>query len=289
MTWIKSYASTRKNYYRSIQEQENPEDGLALLSKYMDVASDLVPSPDDEAARSNVLWHPDLHLDNVFVDPDSHDITSIVDWQSASVAPLFYQTEVPRMFRHSGPVQEGWAVPARPGNFDSLGEDEQKKIDDDIESQIIHKYYESQVLKRSHRHWAVLQQKNIPIIRKPVWLVSGVWENRDLFFLRQSLMSLAAHWEDIFPNTQLPCPISFTDKEVELHTEEEENMDGVGQMLAIFRDQGVLPVDGMVEHEDFEIARENSRKIRDIFIGLAKDEAERELFTKLWPYQEPEE
>ena len=66
-------------------------------------------------------------------------------------------------------------------------------------------------------------------------------------------------------------------------------MDGVGQMLALFRDQGVLPVDGMVESKDYETARENSRKFKDMFIGLAKDEAERELFTKIWPYQESEE
>jgi hypothetical protein len=59
-------------------------------------------------------------------------------------------------------------------------------------------------------------------------------------------------------------------------------------MLALFRDQGVLPVDGMLEPKDYEIAKENSRKFKDIFIRLAKDEDERELFAKLWPYQEPE-
>lgn len=50
-------------------------------------------------------------------------------------------------------------------------------------------------------------------------------------------------------------------------------------------DQGVLPVDGMVDPEDYEIASKNSRKFKDIFIGLAKNEAERESYTKLWPYQ----
>lgn len=66
-------------------------------------------------------------------------------------------------------------------------------------------------------------------------------------------------------------------------------MDGVGQMLALFREQGVLPLDGMVEPKDYGIACENSRKFKDMFIGLAKDEAEREMFMKLWSYQESEE
>jgi hypothetical protein len=192
------------------------------------------------------------------------------------------------MFRHPRPVREGWVVPERPENFDSLSEDEQKKIDDDLESETIHKCYEAQVCKRAPHHWAVLQQRTIPIMRKPVWLVSGVWENQDLFFLRQSLISLAAHWEELFPNNQPPCPIKFTEKDIEFHSKEEENMDGIGHMLALFRDQGVLPVDGMVEPKDYEIAKENSRKFKDIFIRLAKDEDERELFAKLWPYQGPE-
>lgn len=50
----------------------------------------------------------------------------------------------------------------------------------------------------------------------------------------------------------------------------------------------MLPVDGMVEPKDYDIAQENSRKFKDIFIGLAKDDEERELFAKLWPYQESE-
>lgn len=285
MEWIKLHASPRMNYHGSCQDHELPDDDLALLTQYMDVAPYLVPSSTDKEATSNVLWHPDLHLDNVFVDPETHDITSIVDWQSASIAPLFYQSNIPRMFKHTQPIQEaGWTIPERPENFNELSQDEQKKIDNDLECEIMHKYYAAQVCKRAPFHWTVLQQPMVPMIRKPVWLVSGVWENKDLFFLCQSLIELATHWDDISP--EIPCPIKFTEKDIELHSKEEENMDGVGQMLALFRDQGVLPVDGMVEPKDYETARENSRKFKDMFIGLAKDEAERELFTKIWPYQE---
>ena len=74
------------NYHRSCQDHELPDHGLALLTQYMDVAPYLVPSSTDKEATSNVLWHPDLHLDNVFVDPETHDITSIVDWQSAKMS-----------------------------------------------------------------------------------------------------------------------------------------------------------------------------------------------------------
>lgn len=273
------------NYYRSTKDPEHPNDGLALLTQYMKVAPYLAPQT-TEAATSRVLWHPDLHLDNVFVDPETHEITSIVDWQSACVAPLFYQSDIPKMFRHTRPVREGWVVPERPEDFDTLDKNEKKMIDDDLESETIHKYYEAQVYKRCPRHWTILSQRTIPIVRKPAWLVSGVWQNKDLFFLRQSLISLVNHWNDIRATGELPCPIEFTAEDLELHAKEEENMDGIGHMFALFRDQGVLPVDGMVDPEDFEIARENSLKFKEIFVGLAENEEERELYEKIWPYQE---
>ncbi|KAL4780607.1 hypothetical protein BJX76DRAFT_38146 [Aspergillus varians] len=187
------------------------------------------------------------------------------------------------MFWHHRRVREGWVVPERPANFDSLSEAEQKKIDEDLESETIHKYYEAQVYKRSPRHWDVLSQPTAPTLRKPVWLVSRMWENQDVFFLRQSLISLAKQWDEIFAGN-IPCPITFTDEDLKLHAAEEVNTDGVGQMLALFRDQGVLPADGIVHSDDYEAASENSRRFKEVFIGLAQNEAERELYTKLWPY-----
>ncbi|KAK2764409.1 hypothetical protein FQN54_009103 [Arachnomyces sp. PD_36] len=269
IAWIKSHAFPRMNYYRSTKTPQHPDEALSLLSQYMEVASYLVPR--DGGDDPKVLWHPDLHLDNVFVDPETLQITAIIDWQSASVAPLFFH------------------IPERPDGYEDLSEDKKQQIDEDLEGETIHKYYESQVYKRSPRHWAFLQQRSIPVMRKPVWLVTGAWENKDLFFLRQSLLSLASHWDELFPNDIGKCPLKFTEQELQLHAEEEENMDGVGQMLTLFRDQGVLPVDGMVDPEDFEVAKENSRKFKDVFVGLAKDEAERELFSKLWPYQDSED
>ncbi|EEQ28389.1 phosphotransferase family protein [Microsporum canis CBS 113480] len=287
VAWIKAHASPRTNAYASLKDPELPGHALALLSKYLDATPYLVPN--DPAARISVLWHPDLHLDNVFVDPETCKITSIVDWQGASVAPLFYQSCVPRMFRHDGPVREGWVVPSRPEDFDTLSEEEQGLIDQDLESETIHKYYEAKVFQRAPHHWEVLKQlRDIQLRRNPTWLVTGVWENRDIFFLRQSLIAIAALWDRLRPDETTEVPVSFTKEELDLHAKEDENITGVGNMLKLFRDQGVLPVDGMVGPEDYETAKINCQKFKDIFIKTAKDEEERELFSKLWPYQDQE-
>ncbi|RAQ57772.1 hypothetical protein COH20_004274 [Aspergillus flavus] len=212
------------------------------------MAPDLVP----EAASSNVLWHPDLLLGNVFVDPNTHEITSIIDWQSARVAPLFYQS-------------------GKPENFDSLSEEEQNEIQKNLESEIMHIYCEAQVYKRAPRHWAVLQQKT-------VCLVTGVWERRNLFFLRQSLIVLAAYWEEVSSDSGLTCPVQVTKTDLELYSEEEENIDGVGQLLTILHDQALLPHDGMIRSEDYEAAVKISQKIKEISLGWLKTKLRESYF-----------
>ena len=107
--------------------------------------------------------------------------------------------------------------------------------------------------------------------------------------MRQSLLSLVNLWEDLFADSPTPCPITFTQKEIELHAEEETNMDGIGQVLTLFRDQGVLPIDGMVDLKDYETAVENSRKFKQVSLGTAENDKERALYSKLWTYQDPED
>ncbi|CAI7566918.1 unnamed protein product [Penicillium discolor] len=86
-----------------------------------------------------------------------------------------------------------------------------------------------------------------------------------------NIQSATASIPDIFAIGPL------TNEDVDLHSKEEENITSVGKLLTLFRDESVLPAD----------AQKNSRKFKDIFIGLAKDDEEKELFTRLWPYQEP--
>lgn len=66
MAFIETHAVPRMNYHQSSQSKELPEEGMALLKKYIDVTPYLVPSPTNEPESTIVLWHPDLHLDNIF-------------------------------------------------------------------------------------------------------------------------------------------------------------------------------------------------------------------------------
>lgn len=113
--------------------------------------------------------------------------------------------------------------------------------------------------------------------------MTGAWESRNLFFLRDALIGIAAQWAELFPET--PCPIAFSSEKTELRSKEDGNVIGVALMLLIFRDHEVLHADGRVEPDDYEVVFETSHKAKDNIIKLAKDVEERELFQNLWPHQ----
>ncbi|KMP00483.1 hypothetical protein CIRG_00625 [Coccidioides immitis RMSCC 2394] len=186
------------SYYRSLTETKNPEEALSLLSQYLDAVKFLALT--DTESSGNVLSYLDLYFDNVFVNPETHQITRIADWQGVTVALLFFHTDVPTVFRYDG------------------------------------------------------------------YLLIGTWESKGLLSLRQR-------------------PVSLSEQELELHRKEEENMDSVGQMLKVLRDEGMLSADGMFHLRDYDVAVENVKKFRRAFIGLTKDDEERHRVSRLWPYQ----
>ncbi len=223
MRYMKTYARPRMNYHRSSTEPELPEEVLDLLDRYLQLASAMVPPLGVDDIHSPTFWHPDLHLDNVFVDPESKQITRIIDWQSAAVMPFFYRSGITRMFLHAGTVADGWAVSELPADYGRLDQREKAKIDSDRKSEICHKYYEAETKSKNPRHWAALRLENFNVRTEPSRLVVNVWEDRDVFFLRRALLSIVEQWQDLCPESDV-CPVSFTEKELALHAAEEESM-----------------------------------------------------------------
>lgn len=128
--FIQAHSRPRMNYARSLTEPESPDEMLDLLDRYLQLAPAMVPPQSSDNIHSPTLWHPDLHLDNVFVDLESKQITRVIDWQSAAVLPFFYQYDVATTFKHQGPASNNMTVwPKRPENYHSLEQDEKGMID----------------------------------------------------------------------------------------------------------------------------------------------------------------
>lgn len=254
--FIEAHARLRMNYHRSLTEAELPDEMLDLLDKYLKLSPAMIPPRLSDFAdfHSPTLWHPDLHLDNVFVDPKSKKITHIIDWQSAAVLPLFYHGKVPAMFRHRGSDSVGMSTwPERPENFHDMESDERTLIDNQIGSQRLHMIYLERTRIHNPRHWAALQWHDERRIQ-PTSIIQSVWKNKDIFFLQRALMRIVSTWEELSPDSG-PCPVSFSEEEMALYKHEEENRGYVCEVLTIFKDVGGLPPDGSIEAGRFEEVR----------------------------------
>ncbi|KAI9674439.1 MAG: Phosphotransferase enzyme [Caeruleum heppii] len=277
--YVESCAQPRMNFHRSMESPELPDDFLSLLSRYMTLAPYLVPTTSEDL-HVKTLSHPDLHLDNIFVDPDTRRITNIIDWQSTSVCEVFLQRRIPPMLSVAG--------------FDRADEVSDDELDDQDTNQgekhntELVSHYKGLTRIRNPRRWTVLRNDDLPVLTKPVSLVCGAWDREDVFSFRHALITIIAHWESIAPEST-PCPINFTDLELELHGAEMELMENLGTIMHQLQDENLIPLGGMVRPEYYEQAQKINQHFKGIFVSLAENEQQKILHATVWPYRDDQD
>lgn len=282
------FGRSRMNYYRDGEKPELSCEILDLIDKYLSITPYITQSGKTERKICTpTLWHSDLHLNNIFIDPASNLITSIIDWQSTRIAPLVLQAKIPRMFRHVHPLKPGWLMPVKASNHENLDPKEKLKADKLYESALCQKYYEVITAKRNPLRYSALRHNETlkaPFC-VPLRTVCGAWKNRKLWKLRSSLVSIRENWQEI-ETAAVKCPNHFTEEELKLHEEEIDNLDHIEQMMEGFQKAGILPPDGRVDPEDFEYMQNMNHVQREQYLSMAADEAERKAMEYIWPYQD---
>jgi hypothetical protein len=260
MQWANEHAQPRMNYQRSSDEPETAGDYISLLQRYTKLAPFLVP-PSADSERTITLSHPDLHLDNIFIDPRTNQITSIIDWQHASASPVFLQRPFPQMLELSQNPQAERQV---------------------IEKQLLEFYFEA-LKSMDPLQWKVLSEPLHAIRTDPISLIFCCWDREDLFSLRNAIIAAIARWDDI-SDGETKCPIEFSGKELEQHQSEMELIEGISMILHQLHNSGLISLGGMVAPERYEDARKWNDYFKQEFINLAEDEKRRELHEKVWPF-----
>ena len=288
ISYIEQDAESRMKFCTSPTRPQCPSEVISLLKRYLKIANAMVPAHDPETAKdvtSSTLWHPDLHLDNILVDPKSKKVTCIIDWQWTAVLPLYYQAGISRAFENPGPMLDGAQLSQLPHDYATLPQTERTRVDAMRQSEACQKFYEIKTSVKNPRHWTALQLENLDLRRRPTRLALGLWDTENLFFFRKALMQIKEQWTELCPDSG-PCPITFSEEELASHAYEEENQQGIGGILKLFKDRWSLSTDGMVDPAEFTQTKAAIEEYRNIFLESAEDEAERELFSKLWPYQD---
>ena len=95
-------------------QPELPSEVIPLFRRYLKAADAMIPVQEPESLENTTsltLWYPDLHLDNISVDPRSKKITNIIDWQRSAVLPLYFQSDISRTLEHPGLMVDGSDLP----------------------------------------------------------------------------------------------------------------------------------------------------------------------------------
>ncbi|KAK2629559.1 hypothetical protein QTJ16_000379 [Diplocarpon rosae] len=272
--FLGQHGHPRLNYVHSRVELEQPRKMLELLDKYLKLSPAMLPPPIPDDIEASVLWHPDLHLDNIFIDPDTLQITNVIDWQSTTTAPLLYQCGVPRMVRHQEPVPldlSHW--PGLCDNYEGLGQADKDYAVKIHRSECLHQYYLRVTRKDNPRHWTALQLPNEQRVQ-PVKIVQQVGENNTVFFLRRALRRIAANWEKLCPSAG-PCPVSFDEEDLSLFNREVEKRGFVSGTLNIFQKTCGLKPDGAVEPSKYAEIQAELDRIKAVCLEAVEDDEER--------------
>ncbi|KAF1364301.1 hypothetical protein EJ07DRAFT_162122 [Lizonia empirigonia] len=219
--WTKAYAKPRTNPYRSLEALETPVEYISLLERYLKLVPHLSPGPVQTS-----LSHPDLHLDNIFVNPDTKQITCIIDWQSATVSEPFFQHKIPRLL-----LPVGSSAPDATDYGDKTAD--------------LFSYYQQLSRHKNEQRCAAMALQNRSLLTKPSSLLCGAWSRNDVLSFRHALIHIAAQWGEIAP-AKVSCPMQFTERELELHNEKLELVEGLGEVLHQLQNDNLIPLGGMV-------------------------------------------
>lgn len=253
------------------------------LENYIKVAPFLLPK--DKELSKPVLWHPDLHGDNIFVNPDRpSEIVSIIDWQAVNLSPLFLQARHPALVDFEGPIPEGLESINLPENFDDLSPEKQLDAKKLRAAQSLYKLYEIQLIRQCPEVARALRYKG-SLAGQITGLAGSLFTDGEPIF-QGMLMKLQEEWSS-HVGQSVPCPISFTFEEKKQQREDEAKWTAGVELMEEFLDQvgAYRGWDGWVNHDNYEHFKERLERCREEFLNNhSTTDEERSQWKTVWPF-----
>ncbi|KAH7364833.1 kinase-like domain-containing protein [Rhexocercosporidium sp. MPI-PUGE-AT-0058] len=258
---------------------------VGVLRDYLKVATQILPN--DISLSKPTLWHSDLHVENIFVDPSKPTrILNIIDWQAVNVSPLFLQARHPSLIDFEGPIPEGFAPITLPDDFDAMSEEGQHQSKNLRAAQSLYKLYEILMLQRCPEIAHALRFRDT-LPGQITGLASSIFSDGEPI-LQGMLIRLQDEWTTCI-NPAIPCPLSFTpDNRTQQQHLERSWSRGVELMHEVLTEIGAYQGwDGWVNHTNYPIYKERLAQGRENFLNrYAKTEEERSQWIQAWPFKD---
>ena len=260
--WLHRYARPRTvgdPFIRS-DEDNSPAAHIELLDKLFSVLHALIPDPE---ITPPTLWHPDLRKSNIFISPTPpHNILSVIDWQTAKIAPMYLQTAFPQAMLYTGgrfKVSGSPNTPSLPEGFEELSTEE-KAILKEHQWQAFVQKYQMELIKRDVRHLTGLAHPYAPLFIEPIFLAPRTWDD-GIHGLKRSLTLIQLNW-DILSDDGTPCPLKFSPEEINRTAEVAERWKSYDARVESLSRELEVGIDGRVDEiERFELVKRKNNEL----------------------------
>jgi Phosphotransferase enzyme family len=247
--------------------------------------------PEDTVISAPVIWHDDLHEENIFVDrEDPTRILGIIDWQSSDILPLFDHNLDPPFVQFSGPEPESLDPPEMEATSDMSNEERARATEE---------YFEKALFIASRK----ISRKKTPTMYRAIQyqqtdafnlLTIGrrIFEFGEAHF--QALTTdLQPAWPELPLNARTtpsePFPIEFSKERLaEVSNDFEKALRGLQIMNDFKARLGVLwPDKDAVSHERYDETKAAMRELKaELIARFAQSDADRREFDRLWPFDD---
>lgn len=269
--------------------QPTREKKLKALQCYLAIFNYLLPT--DPSIQSSCLWHGDLHVENIFVDPENTTkVIGIIDWQSAELAPLFEHARQPYFLDYEGPPAVGLERPRLPDNLAELEPTAQQEAKALYLKQSLSALYRTLLHKqnpRLYRAMAFQETSGFDLLL----LARNLLIDGEATYLAQvvELEKAWAYVPGVCARGAPPFPFQLSHEErVEIEADVNGVLRGMEGMREIQNSLGELfPERGIVRNDQYEETRSALRQMREQVIETyASDGSDKEIWRECWPFDD---
>jgi hypothetical protein len=241
-------------------------------------------APKEATSTKPALWHPDLHADNIFVDPNEPTrIVSVIDWQAVNISPLFLQARHPSLIEFEGPITQGFEPISLPSDFETMDPEKQLQAKKLRAAQSLYKLYEIYLLKTCPDVMGALQFRE-SLAGQIFGLAGSIFSDGEPI-----LMGMLIRMHDKWVESSITSPLFFTLEDRKKQEECQQAWSQGVELLVEFLDQvgAYQGWDGWVNHNNFETMKERLRSCQELFLSRhAKTDEERRLWFQVWPFRD---
>lgn len=183
--WIKAHASSHsENNFKNpwlytSEEQTSPEAHISSLRKFLSAIPEIIPK--DSELISPRLWHPDFHAGNVYID-EQGKISSIIDWQSSWVTPLFIGPNPPSVLDYGVEM-----MMKLPDNYEESDQATKEQLRYQVSQSILIHSYESRTASENPLMYKMMRHPQGKTLKHLEAFAGATWENL-LFPLKECLI-----------------------------------------------------------------------------------------------------